>query len=58
MVWNFRLMALGNYALIWGMIGIGGGWMMRRLATATSPSFEQWEAPTADQRLPVSAAAS
>ena len=59
MVWNFRLMSLGNYALIWGMIGMGGGWMMRRLATATSPSFEQWEAPTAaDQRLPVSAAAS
>ena len=59
MVWNFRLMALGNYALIWGMIGIGGGWMMRRLATATSPSFEQWQASTADQqRLPVSAAAS
>jgi bacteriorhodopsin len=54
MVWNFRLMSLGNYALIWGTIGIGGGWLMRQLAT--SPSVEHWASP-ADQRLAVSAAA-
>jgi len=54
MVWNFRLMSLANYAMIWGIIGIGGGFLMRQLAT--SSAREQRVSP-AEQKVAVPAAA-
>jgi len=37
MIWSFRIRSLGNYALYWGIVGIFGGWLVNRLATASLP---------------------
>lgn len=57
MIWSFRVRSLGCYALIWAVLGFGGGWMMKRLAM-TSSAVESLRSQTPSRTAPLSVATS
>jgi hypothetical protein len=55
LVWRFRLFSLSYWCIFWATMGIGGGWLVKRLATKSSPEAE-WN-PLGDPKLEFSASA-